>query len=261
MLSDFAGVWQRTLFFDPHNAAEPHAQSSDLVFWLQSRSGLFVDLRRPPLATDSGDLTFKSFAGIGSVVATSTPEGQRCEFTWTRMIDFRPRGPPDVGTVSWLGPSLLQEDSILPADDYREIWQRISPPEAVTLEVLLECLDTARPDAMGVLVLSGGYLAYATQNRSSCNASDGVVHFFASSASVTASPSPEVTDWLQGFFSVLAKDGLILSCSKSSLVGRPIASISALHLRNWRASTKRGSSVLSPPECEQVNAALSYCLL
>ena len=103
--AEFAGAWQRTALYEPHDAADEHEQSSTLVVWLQSPCGLFVDLRRPPPACDLGARSFKSFAGVGVAQRVAN---ERCHFTWTREIDVRPPGAPDVGDMVWLASDTLQ---------------------------------------------------------------------------------------------------------------------------------------------------------
>jgi hypothetical protein len=246
-LESFSGAWQRTLLYEPHDAVVPHEQSAVQVFWLQSPCGLFVDLRQPTGALDLGAATFKSFAGMGSVEFDSL--SQQCRFTWSRLVDFRPPGNPDVGNMIWLGPNLLQEDGILPGDDYREIWSRVSPASHSTIGVHLRCDDD--PGARGVLVIIDSYVAFATQRtRSACLAA---VAFFATATS--GAPPPEVTAWLDGFISVLAKDGVVVLCSQPGLVGQPI-STAASRLQGWRAVSAPGYSSVGPAECLLVNEAL-----
>ena len=54
--------------------------------------------------------------------------------TWTRVIDYRPLSPPDVGKVKFLSENILQEDGVLEGDDFTEIWER-EPMTALEAEL------------------------------------------------------------------------------------------------------------------------------
>lgn len=121
-VESFGGVWERTVLFEPVGVFGPEEEQLKNVIWVQSSNGMFIDIRYEDGETIHSKM--KSFAGEGSFDPTS------CLFTWTRNHDFRPPGPPDVGRMRVLkadAENLLQleEDGVLPGDDYREIWDKI----------------------------------------------------------------------------------------------------------------------------------------
>lgn len=128
-VENFAGVWKRTELFEPKGTPGPEQEQEKDVIWLQGADGYFIDIRHKPGATKY--FKMKSFAGIGSFDQVT---GQ---FTWTRVFDFRLPGTPDVGLMlvskgTLDAPEQLVEDSVLPGDDFREVWDRISPPHPTT---------------------------------------------------------------------------------------------------------------------------------
>jgi len=133
----FAGMWARAALFEPASAPEP-SEAGVAVLWLQHRCGLFSDIRVPGSGAPACGVAAlpKAFAGYcakdGAVL------------TWSRWLDFRLPGTPDVGRVSFqAGPHAtgesalscsadaaatsdwLREDSVLPGDDFYELWQRL----------------------------------------------------------------------------------------------------------------------------------------
>jgi hypothetical protein len=252
-LAAFAGVWQRQQLLEPQNAPEPHAHSAAPVFWLQSRGGAFVDIRQLSPTPDScSAATFKSFAGVGNV-ATLESSGE-CHFSWKRLLDYRPMGPPDVGSMRWLEPSLLQEDGLLPADDYREIWRRVSPADAPALGALLH--QSGDVGSIGVAVAMSGYAAFATQ-LSRPAAPKCVTSFFSETAQRSEPIGSEIASWLERYFCAVAKDGVIFACSRHALIGQPMALATAEFLTAWCISSPCD---LSSTELEQLNAALGVRL-
>jgi len=122
-LSSFGGVWRRTKLYEPIGSVGPEEEQLKDVLWIQSQNGYFIDIRYQHGATSH--LKMKSFAGIGSFDESS------CHFTWDRKFDFRAPGAPDIGLMRLLqgsssDPLQLEEDGVLPGDDYREIWDRLS---------------------------------------------------------------------------------------------------------------------------------------
>jgi len=122
-LASFGGVWRRTKLYEPIGSVGPEEEQLKDVLWIQSQNGYFIDIRYQHGATSH--LKMKSFAGIGSFDESS------CHFTWDRKFDFRAPGAPDIGLMRLLqgsssDPLQLEEDGVLPGDDYREIWDRLS---------------------------------------------------------------------------------------------------------------------------------------
>ncbi|KAJ1402766.1 hypothetical protein B484DRAFT_457692 [Ochromonadaceae sp. CCMP2298] len=160
-VDDFAGVWLRTELQEPLGVLGPSWEQHPhrVVLWVQARSSpsagaLFADIRcpadqspmyPPPSAPQTAELAqlqlLKSFAGV------TTFDSDEAQIEWRREVDFRLPGSPDVGTVHFLPcpelpGGLLQEDGVLPGDDYREIWRRISLPEVTDCSVRLRCGET-----------------------------------------------------------------------------------------------------------------------
>lgn len=148
----YCGLWRRDLLLTPDLADDTTS-----VRWLQSASGLYVDLRIPSDrdADDPVSLARQvAFAGRLSVDADM--------FTWDRWIDFQPPGPPDVGRIREEGGRLLEYGVYA---DYYEEWQCIARPahgEVLALEALGEvtACGTRRKRA-GVLLVDGEHFAYA----------------------------------------------------------------------------------------------------
>lgn len=93
-----------------------------IVIWIQSKSGYFIDIRLPSLNNIN---RLKSFAG------TATYNKETSLLIWNREIDFRLPGTPDVGIMSHLSSIQIQEDSGLPGDDYREIWDKLNKTKSI----------------------------------------------------------------------------------------------------------------------------------
>jgi len=121
----YVGVWKRTSIEEPIGTMAPEADQEMLVLWMQSVSGNFIDIRVPPRqGLDNNVRQSKSFAG------DITLKGD--ELTWKRVFDFRPTTGQDVGKNTFLADNIIQEDGVLPGDDYREIWQNICEPMSAT---------------------------------------------------------------------------------------------------------------------------------
>eukprot|EP01116_Phalansterium_solitarium_P009417 TRINITY_DN23532_c0_g1_i1.p1 TRINITY_DN23532_c0_g1~~TRINITY_DN23532_c0_g1_i1.p1 ORF type:complete len:263 (-),score=71.74 TRINITY_DN23532_c0_g1_i1:142-930(-) len=146
----FAGVWQRTELQEPIGTLLPDG-ADVLVLWLQAACGLFVDIRIPRSGRSPSRL--KSFAGVGTYDAAAR------HFTWTRHVDYRVPGQPDVGLMNMLAPDTLQEDSVLPGDDYREIWQRIG--RAGDSDMAARLQHKTDPNRTGFFIVVGDRWAVA----------------------------------------------------------------------------------------------------
>lgn len=113
----FRGVWRRTELFEPKGQLGPAADREKVVIWVQSSCGLFIDIRVCPNVEDNTNpLNLKSFAGKGEY------DSSLKHFTWTRVMDFRPPGNPDVGLVNFTSTDVIEEDGVLAGDDFKEIW-------------------------------------------------------------------------------------------------------------------------------------------
>ncbi len=158
---------------------------------------------------------FKSFAGIASCV------DNRCEcvFTWHRKIDYRPEGPPDVGKMVFLDPEheFLQEDGVLPGDDYREIWKRVDGNAHNSFGG--RCFLPDAPRAVGFFVVSGTHVAVATRQTSTYADDDGcsLKSIFVESGRC---PSASEQDALDKYFSVVACNGIVICCSRPLWMGK-----------------------------------------
>ena len=157
-VSDFAGAWLRTQLFEPKGHLTHHEDPSvRLVLWLQTSCGIFVDIRVDlPKVSIS---TSKSFAGH------ITYQDDLSYLTWTRVIDYRPLSPPDIGKVQFTAENVLQEDGVLEGDDFSETWVRES---AVTSCVAVELteLGSAVSRRKGYFIIVGDWFALSVCRHS-----------------------------------------------------------------------------------------------
>lgn len=117
----YVGVWKRVSIEEPIGTLAPESDQQMLVLWIQSLSGDFVDIRVPPRKGIASQVCLcKSFAGDISLKGN--------ELTWKRVFDFRPTTGQDIGKNTFLADNILQEDGVLPGDNYREIWENICKP-------------------------------------------------------------------------------------------------------------------------------------
>jgi hypothetical protein len=156
-MDKFSGVWLRTELYEPKGQVCTREEGRT-VLWLQHESGVFVDIR---VDDPVQPLLSKSFAGYLSFDLSKN------RLTWTRVIDFRPRGPPDVGEVRFLDEDVLEEQGVLPGDDFTEIWQRID--RAIDKTSSADCCFTiqhrTQTDRTGFFIVVGGHFAF-TLSRS-----------------------------------------------------------------------------------------------
>jgi hypothetical protein len=159
-LESFTGVWKRTKLYEPIGELGPEEEQRKDVYWLQTSSGLFIDIRYEEGVYSH--LKMKSFAGMGSYDQASE------NFTWTRNFDFRPTGPPDIGRMRLLlgtyeFPTTIEEDGVLPGDDYREIWENVAPDRGSpswAAEVQLRSNDgTGAVKRNGLVLFTNGWFA------------------------------------------------------------------------------------------------------
>lgn len=156
-LANFAGVWQRTKLFEPVGELGPEEEQQKDVIWIQSKNGYFIDIRYQTGATSH--LKIKSFAGVGSFEFSSM------KFTWDRKFDFRAPGAPDVGLMRLLtgtvdNPTQLEEDGVLPGDDYREIWDKLASASDVDCTAVLSLKAGDGSEIKnGLFLLVGGWFA------------------------------------------------------------------------------------------------------
>jgi hypothetical protein len=116
----FVGVWQRTKLFEPRGVLGPQEEQEKTILWIQGQSNVFIDLRIFPDRQIFTPLDLKSFAGKISY------ESNESLMTWQRELDYRPLGPPDVGLIYFVSENEIEEDGVLPGDDFKEIWKRIT---------------------------------------------------------------------------------------------------------------------------------------
>lgn len=157
-LSSFGGVWRRTKLYEPVGTVGPEEEQLKDVLWIQSRNGYFIDIRYQDGAISH--LKMKSFAGIGSFDESSF------HFTWDRKFDFRAPGAPDIGLMRLLqgsssDPLQLEEDGVLPGDDYREIWDRLSGSVSSSDATAKAVLRSSQGDVMrqGLFLIVGDWFA------------------------------------------------------------------------------------------------------
>ena len=170
----FRGVWRRTELFEPRGQLGPAADREKIVIWLQSSSGLFIDIRVcPDVEDNTNPLNLKSFAGTGEY------DSALQHFTWTRVMDFRPPGAPDIGLVNFTSPGVIEEDGVLPGDDFKEVWTQqlddINDSSAVgdfVSEVQSSC-----GKRKGYFLVIGEYFAF-TLSRESVLSTDTLNSYF-----------------------------------------------------------------------------------
>lgn len=115
----FVGVWQRTRLDEPRGVLGPPEEQEKTVLWVQGHGSLFIDLRIFQNHEIFNSFDLKSFSGRVSY------EEKESLMTWQRELDYRPLGPPDVGLIHFLSEDEIEEDGVLPGDDFKEIWKRI----------------------------------------------------------------------------------------------------------------------------------------
>lgn len=231
----YAGVWSRSHLFEPKDTL---IDTSTTVIWVQSPCGAFIDVRIPHAdawrSTDEAPASqhlhiqpqrraklVKSFAGAATFDASTS------HLTWTRHIDNRLPGTPDVGLmldlttkmVATAGssvpspagsasnatappsavvaaavpvtvPMVVQEDSVLPDDDYREIWARLDVPTGLSDVVdtdgagdtnddtshdcAVQLAHASDPSRLGYYIRRGRWWALALARPSNAAAAAGV---------------------------------------------------------------------------------------
>ena len=127
-IQSFSGVWKRTKLYKPRGCLGPEDEQTKTVLWFQTSKGIFIDVRvDPALAAESyNPLLLKSFAGVATYDSSS-----QC-ITWNREIDYRPTGAPDIGLIQFLSNDEIEEDGVLPGDDYKEIWRRVTKSDSTS---------------------------------------------------------------------------------------------------------------------------------
>jgi hypothetical protein len=114
------GVWKRTHLYEPKGCDGPLEEQTKTVLWIQGQCNLFIDIRINLQHPESfHSMNMKSFAGDISY------DQEQSIVTWNRKLDYRPLGPPDLGLINFLAEDEIEEDGVLPGDDYKEIWKRI----------------------------------------------------------------------------------------------------------------------------------------
>lgn len=138
----FRGVWQRTLYAEPANEPYQQADTTTQVYWLQGKHW-HADLRLPANLPDFTGITdldacnrtqlewlagLTAFAGITQIEA-ERPAGLCKEpykglykglCIWHRFQDLCPSLERDVGLLSWIDDTFLEERH--PSGRYIEHW-------------------------------------------------------------------------------------------------------------------------------------------
>jgi 2,3-bisphosphoglycerate-dependent phosphoglycerate mutase len=221
-MESFVGEWLRTSFIENGAIVE-----NSKTLWLQSSSGLFVDIR---------PLSLKSFAGFASIDSTSSI------FTWSRKIDWRGKTPLDIGKVHFQedNPNILIENSYLPEDNFTEIWQREDENIETDLSLALDVLPTGKfefsaelshtqtQNRWGCIVAVGSRFAIAL-GRESKNDDDEISSYFSSSLSsstgASAAVEERVNEYICVFGNLFVDDQGEESSTLSTILPLPRSSI------------------------------------
>lgn len=159
---DFAGPWLRTQLFEPKGHLTHHEDpSARLVLWLQTSSGIFVDIRV--------DLPSVSIATSKSFAGHITYQDDLSYLTWTRVIDYRPLSPPDIGKVQFTAENVLQEDGVLEGDDFSETWVRECTVDSCVAVELSE-LGGDGSARRGYFIVVGDWFALTACRGTNCPA-------------------------------------------------------------------------------------------
>eukprot|EP00735_Rhodelphis_limneticus_P002416 TRINITY_DN13279_c0_g1::TRINITY_DN13279_c0_g1_i1::g.12691::m.12691 TRINITY_DN13279_c0_g1::TRINITY_DN13279_c0_g1_i1::g.12691 ORF type:complete len:258 (+),score=20.99,Phi-29_GP16_7/PF06720.6/0.03 TRINITY_DN13279_c0_g1_i1:24-797(+) len=158
-MANYFGLWQRTSLEEPIGSV---VDTTTNVFWLQTRSPLFGDVRIPALArptsVNSMDIPRELLAKQKGFAGNAVIENDVC--TWHRDIDYQPpTGDPDCGSLLILPNGDLQEDGVF--ENYREIWKHLDDGQH-TLAMKLH-----DDQHSGYFVMSGAYFIYLMNNRHS----------------------------------------------------------------------------------------------
>ncbi len=111
---------------------------------------------------------------------------------------------------------VLQEDGVLPGDDYREIWKRLDGDMHNSFGG--RCFLPDSPDALGFLVVSGRYAGVAVRFASTHSEVEGFADIFHDERCPT--PSEQLA--LDSYFGVIACDGVVVCCSRPIWVGKSV---------------------------------------
>jgi hypothetical protein len=184
--NSFRGVWRRTELYEPRGHLGPAADREKIVIWVQSKCGLFIDIRVcPNMEDNSNPLNLKSFAGTGKY------DSALQHFTWTRVIDFRPPGAPDVGLMNFTSPRVLEEDGVLPGDDFKEIWtQQLDNVDSSSGDFVSE-LQSSCGKRKGYFLVVGDYFAF-TLSRESVLTTDKLNSYFDGESSLSAEENEQL---------------------------------------------------------------------
>lgn len=200
-LSDFGGVWRRTKLYEPIGTLGPEEEQLKDVLWIQSRNGYFIDIRYQDGA--SSHLKMKSFAGVGSF------EESNFHFTWDRKFDFRAPGAPDIGLMRLLqgsssDPLQLEEDGVLPGDDYREIWDRLSG-SVVSTDFTARVVQTSGQTLkkQGLFLIVGDWFAITTSRTPQADTAALDAELKRVFDEAVEDPSASVKEYLWDYFCVV----------------------------------------------------------
>lgn len=159
--------------FEPRGQLGPDADREKIVLWMQSTCGLFIDIRVCPNIEDNNNpQNLKSFAGIGEYNCALK------YFTWNRLLDFRPPGPPDIGLVNFTAPGVIEEDGVLPEDDFKEVWtQQIDAKGLESCRDFVGEVQSKCGGRRGYVMVVGDYFAF-TLSRECILSDDRLQSYF-----------------------------------------------------------------------------------
>lgn len=194
-IEDFAGVWKRTVLYEPIGELGPEEEQRKDIIWIQGADGYFIDIRYEIGA--QSHIQMKSFAGSGNY------DSSTAHFTWSRTYDFRPAGSPDVGLMRVIkgsnhSPEQLEEDGVLPGDNYREIWDKISVGCSETdCTAKLSWVDkegvTSRE---GIFLVVGDWFAVTLSRATKANSVDVINKAFNSDVNLTAEENEHLWEYV-----------------------------------------------------------------
>ncbi|GAX09243.1 hypothetical protein FisN_17Lh290 [Fistulifera solaris] len=100
-LSEISGVWQRQWEEDPLGDAE-NADRTTLVLWIQTPSGIYVDLRLPQRSLDLPKMAVDPSAIVGKGVSCSNEdlmEVLSCQKSFAGILNYEHTNPDSCATI------------------------------------------------------------------------------------------------------------------------------------------------------------------
>lgn len=199
-----SGLWQRIEIIEPltTKTSGSNDEQEKKVLWLQSSSGFFIDLRvneRKQREFGFKPKDIKSFSGY------ITYQKENSLLTWHRELDFRPLSPPDIGKIRFLTENRLEEDGVLPGDDYREIWERFPINYFKTMdETVIRLTPTEKCNRTGYLIIVGDNFGMSISRKSdNSSLEQNLVSFFSSEIENETENENEISNYISDFISVI----------------------------------------------------------